>query len=314
MREADLTPDSVTIEAPESQGRGGGGFRRPQLTVKDQVRPPPGLNMRLKTQNGEVRLDNVNGVRIEATTTNGGITGRGVSGAIEAQTVNGGITMDLASVTGDSRMVTVNGGAMLRCARSERQPRGDCREWRHSSAGRTSAVSRRAEPPASCRPHRKRWTSHCRADHERRRSTRERCARLIDGSARSCLTGNEIGGQRRQVGEIPQAASTNRAARYHRPGSLPHPARAERRLDCHQGECRGRRRHELHSRRHHMRAGARGAFRAAAPAIRLLSGSRSRTPRPDSRGKLRDAGLRITSRRRRSCSRILQLRASSLQR
>ncbi|HZL93978.1 MAG TPA: DUF4097 family beta strand repeat-containing protein, partial [Vicinamibacterales bacterium] len=84
--------------------------------VKYEVRVPPGLNMRLKTQNGEVRLDNVNGVRIEAMTTNGGITGRGVSGAIEAQTVNGGITMDLASVTGDSRMVTVNGGVMLTVA------------------------------------------------------------------------------------------------------------------------------------------------------------------------------------------------------
>ena len=113
MREA-VTPDGVTIEGPESQGSRGGGFRRPQLTVKYEVRVPPGLNMRLKTQNGEVRLDNVNGVRIEATTTNGGITGRGVSGAIEAQTVNGGITMDLASVTDDSRMVTVNGGIQVR--------------------------------------------------------------------------------------------------------------------------------------------------------------------------------------------------------
>ena len=179
MRE-EVTPDGVTIEAPESQGRGGGGFRRPQLTVKYEVRVPPGLNMRLKTQNGEVRLDNVNGVRIEATTTNGGITGRGVSGAVEAQTVNGGITMDLASVTGDSRMVTVNGGVDAHCcAGCECQPRGDCRQWRHASAGRTSAVSRRAEPPASCRSHRKWRTSCCRADHERRRSTRERCARLV---------------------------------------------------------------------------------------------------------------------------------------
>ena len=115
MREA-VTPDLVTIEAPESQGRDGSGFRRPQLSVKYEVRVPRGLNMRLKTQNGEVRLDNVNGVRIEATTTNGGITGRGVSGAVEAQTVNGGITMDLASVTGDSRMVTVNGGVTLTVA------------------------------------------------------------------------------------------------------------------------------------------------------------------------------------------------------
>jgi hypothetical protein len=111
MRE-EVTPDGVTIETPEGQGRGR-GFGRPQLSVRYEVRVPPGLNMLFKTQNGEVRLENVDGVRIEATTTNGGITGRGVSGAVEAQTVNGGVTMDLASVTGDSRITTVNGGVMV---------------------------------------------------------------------------------------------------------------------------------------------------------------------------------------------------------
>ena len=94
----------------------GGGFRRPQLTVKYEVRIPPGLNILLKTQNGEVRLENIQGVRIEVASTNGGITGRGVSGAVEASTVNGGIQMDLEAVTGDTRMVTVNGGVMLSVA------------------------------------------------------------------------------------------------------------------------------------------------------------------------------------------------------
>ena len=113
MRE-EVAPDRVVIEAPEAQGRG--GFGRTQLTVRYEVRVPPGLKMRLKTQNGEVRLDDISGDRIEATTTNGGITGRGVSGAVEAQTVNGGITMDLAAVTGDSRLTTVNGGIVLTLA------------------------------------------------------------------------------------------------------------------------------------------------------------------------------------------------------
>lgn len=113
MRE-EVAPDRVVIEAPEAQGRG--GFGRAQLTVKYEVRVPPGLKMRLKTQNGEVRLEDVSGDRIEATTTNGGITGRGVSGAVEAQTVNGGISMDMAAVTGDSRMTTVNGGVVLTLA------------------------------------------------------------------------------------------------------------------------------------------------------------------------------------------------------
>ncbi|HVQ15116.1 MAG TPA: DUF4097 family beta strand repeat-containing protein [Vicinamibacterales bacterium] len=112
MRE-EVAPDRVVIEAPDVQGR---GFGRPQLTVRYEVRVPPGLNLRLKTQNGEVRLEDVSGDRIDATTTNGGITGRGVSGAVEAQTVNGGITMDLSAVTGDSRMTTVNGGVVLTLA------------------------------------------------------------------------------------------------------------------------------------------------------------------------------------------------------
>jgi len=75
MRE-EVTPDGVTIETPEGQGRGR-GFGRAQLSVRYEVRVPPGLNMLFKTQNGEVRLENVSGARIEATTTNGGINGRG---------------------------------------------------------------------------------------------------------------------------------------------------------------------------------------------------------------------------------------------
>jgi hypothetical protein len=112
MRE-EVTPERVSIQSPEGQGR---GLRRPQLSIKYDVRVPPGLNLLLKTQNGEVRLENVKGLRIEASSTNGGINGRGVSGAIDAQTVNGGITMDLEAVTGESRMVTVNGGVILSVA------------------------------------------------------------------------------------------------------------------------------------------------------------------------------------------------------
>jgi hypothetical protein len=112
MRE-EVNPERVSIQSPEGQGR---GLRRPQLSIKYDVRIPPGLNLLLKTQNGEVRLENVKGLRIEASSTNGGINGRGVSGAIDAQTVNGGITMDLEAVTGESRMVTVNGGIILSVA------------------------------------------------------------------------------------------------------------------------------------------------------------------------------------------------------
>jgi Putative adhesin len=114
MRE-EVTLDRVSIQLPEAQARGR-GFGRRQLSIKYDVHIPSGLNILLKTQNGEVKLENIRGIRIEAVSTNGGITGRGLSGAVEASTVNGGIQMDLDAVTGDTRMVTVNGGVMLSVA------------------------------------------------------------------------------------------------------------------------------------------------------------------------------------------------------
>jgi hypothetical protein len=113
MRE-EVTPDSVRIEARTDQVRGG-GFGGPQLTVRYDVRIPSGLTVLLKTQNGEVRMANLEG-RLSASTTNGSVTGRGLSGSMEASTVNGGISIDLTSLTGDSRLVTVNGGVRLNLA------------------------------------------------------------------------------------------------------------------------------------------------------------------------------------------------------
>jgi hypothetical protein len=113
MRE-EVTPDRVTIQGPdEGEGR---DFRRSRLTIKYDVRVPRGLNLLLKTQNGGVQLANIQGAQIAASSTNGGVTGRGLSGAVEASTVNGGIQMDLEAVTGETRMVTVNGGIVLTLA------------------------------------------------------------------------------------------------------------------------------------------------------------------------------------------------------
>ena len=115
MRE-EVAPDRVSIQLPEE--REGRGFRGPRMSVRYDVRVPAGLNLLFKTQNGEVTLEGIQGPRLEAATTNGGITGRGLTGAIEASTVNGGIQMDLTEVTGDTRMVTVNGGIRLALAPS----------------------------------------------------------------------------------------------------------------------------------------------------------------------------------------------------
>jgi hypothetical protein len=114
MRE-EVSPDRVSIQGPAEQDQER-GFRRPQLTIRYDVRIPAGLNVQLKTQNGEVQLENIKVVQVVASSTNGGITGRGLSGAIEATTVNGGIQMDLEALTGDTRMVTVNGGITLSVA------------------------------------------------------------------------------------------------------------------------------------------------------------------------------------------------------
>jgi hypothetical protein len=114
MRE-EVSPDRVSIQGPAEQDQER-GFRRPQLTIRYDVRIPAGLNLQLKTQNGEVQLENIKVVQVAASSTNGGITGRGLSGAIEATTVNGGIQMDLEALTGDTRMVTVNGGITLSVA------------------------------------------------------------------------------------------------------------------------------------------------------------------------------------------------------
>jgi hypothetical protein len=113
MREV-VAPDRVTIQGPEEGD--GRDVRRARITIKYDIRVPKGLNLLLKTQNGGVRLENIEGGQISASSTNGGVTGRNLSGAVEATTVNGGIQMDLEAVTGETRMVTVNGGVVLTLA------------------------------------------------------------------------------------------------------------------------------------------------------------------------------------------------------
>jgi hypothetical protein len=115
MRE-EVSPDRVSIEGPPAEEGQEPGFARPQLTIRYDLRIPAGLNVQLRTQNGGVRLENIQGAQITASTTNGGITGRGVSGAIDASSVNGGIQMDVAALTGDTKMLTVNGGITLNIA------------------------------------------------------------------------------------------------------------------------------------------------------------------------------------------------------
>jgi DUF4097 and DUF4098 domain-containing protein YvlB len=66
----------------------------------------------IKIENGAVRLTEVNG-RFTIDSTNGRVMGRAVSGGLEAQMVNGMVIVQMASVTGDVKVTTVNGHAIL---------------------------------------------------------------------------------------------------------------------------------------------------------------------------------------------------------
>lgn len=107
MRE-DAAPDRVRIEAQADTSM----FGRRGFTINYRVRVPAGLTVVLQTQNGGIRLENVDG-DITATTTNGGINGTGVSGRLTAEVVNGGVQMELASVRGEVDISTTNGGVRL---------------------------------------------------------------------------------------------------------------------------------------------------------------------------------------------------------
>jgi hypothetical protein len=99
----------VKIEARPIKRDGARSFgRRPRVSVEYKVLLPPGLTASFHTQNGAVRLDNVNG-KLDAATTNGTITGRDVAGSITAATVNGGVQMGLSAVSGDVLLTAVNG-------------------------------------------------------------------------------------------------------------------------------------------------------------------------------------------------------------
>ena len=58
---------------------------------------PPGLATSFRTENGAVRLENIQG-RITVASTNGPVVGRGLSGSVDASTVNGGIEIGLTAL------------------------------------------------------------------------------------------------------------------------------------------------------------------------------------------------------------------------
>jgi hypothetical protein len=80
------------------------------------VKVPKGVTVDLRTVNGGVRVNNLNGA-IYAKTTNGGVKGTGIiPSTIEATSVNGGVEFELAApldTTDSVELETVNGGVEL---------------------------------------------------------------------------------------------------------------------------------------------------------------------------------------------------------
>ena len=108
----EVAPDRVSVRARIDRERRSGFGRGQAVIIEYKIRIPNGLSVSLKTENGGVRLENVQG-QLVAGTVNGGVTARSLSGSLEAATVNGGIQIDLASVTGNVSATTVNGGVRV---------------------------------------------------------------------------------------------------------------------------------------------------------------------------------------------------------
>ena len=109
MRE-DVSDRRVRIEAqpPRRQGI----LDHSSVTVNYTITVPHGVAVALKSDNGEIRVDNLSG-QVTAATTNGAITGESLSGPVALDTTNGRIRLDLAAVGGDITLATVNGSVRL---------------------------------------------------------------------------------------------------------------------------------------------------------------------------------------------------------
>ena len=107
----DVGTDHVRIEMKPAERENSFGPHG-RVNIQYHVSVPPGLAISFRTENGAVRLENVQG-RMTLASTNGPIVGRGLSGSVDASTVNGGIEIGLVGLDGDSKITTVNGPATL---------------------------------------------------------------------------------------------------------------------------------------------------------------------------------------------------------
>lgn len=105
----EAAPDRVTIRNAKPEGLE--GFRR-RIRTDYRISVPAGAIVSIKNENGGVTLNDVDG-RFTIGVTNGRIDGRKVSGGFVAETVNATVILQLASVTDNVRVTTVNGHALI---------------------------------------------------------------------------------------------------------------------------------------------------------------------------------------------------------
>jgi hypothetical protein len=102
--------DRISADGPQ------GLERRESWSVSYRLAVPTRTSLDLKTTNGGIAIDNVDG-RIEFTTVNGGVKLAGVSGEVRGRTNNGGVDVDLDGATWQGEgldVETSNGGVKLR--------------------------------------------------------------------------------------------------------------------------------------------------------------------------------------------------------
>lgn len=108
----DISPAVVKVSTKMRHLSGifnGGG-----LQVQYTVRVPASAEVRASTVNGGVEIRGISG-NVHAETTNGGITLRDISGTVDASTTNGGIDADLARLADAGvKLECTNGGIKLR--------------------------------------------------------------------------------------------------------------------------------------------------------------------------------------------------------
>lgn len=105
----DAASDKVSADGPRTD-------RRESWSVSYRLAVPSQMSLDLRTVNGGIAIENVDG-RLEFTTVNGGVKLTDVSGSVRGRTSNGGVDVDLEGATWQGEgldVETSNGGIRLR--------------------------------------------------------------------------------------------------------------------------------------------------------------------------------------------------------